>query len=245
MRMTVGKVLTLAALGCVATGAPAAVVTLSGDHIIVEYDNSQASLLAFGAPTLVGDLLTFSPSNFKALTTGGLDIAAYTVNLTIKPKSGFALDSIDMTEGGDYLVWGAASFVNVGGQTRLFDTSNLPPGLVQPIVPAGLGTISAPPSLTTTNWTASSSIVVAGSSQAGGTAYSYSIQNILGAFAVAPVGPDAPPTLALIEKKFVALDVSVAAIPEPEVWATMLVGAGLVGLQLRRKSRSAKGQRLV
>lgn len=33
--------------------------------------------------------------------------------------------------------------------------------------------------------------------------------------------------------------VTVAAVPEPEVWAMMLVGAGLVGYQLRRKARAA------
>lgn len=31
--------------------------------------------------------------------------------------------------------------------------------------------------------------------------------------------------------------ITVAAVPEPEVWAMMLIGAGLIGYQLRRKSK--------
>ena len=32
--------------------------------------------------------------------------------------------------------------------------------------------------------------------------------------------------------------ISVAAVPEPEVWAMMLIGAGLIGYQVRRKSKA-------
>lgn len=37
----------------------------------------------------------------------------------------------------------------------------------------------------------------------------------------------------------------VAAIPEPETYAMMLVGIGLVGMQLRRRARALRAQRLV
>jgi hypothetical protein len=39
--------------------------------------------------------------------------------------------------------------------------------------------------------------------------------------------------------------VSVALIPEPETWAMMLVGMGLVGWQLRRKVKSSAASRFV
>jgi hypothetical protein len=39
--------------------------------------------------------------------------------------------------------------------------------------------------------------------------------------------------------------ISVSAIPEAEVWAMMLVGAGLVGFQLRRKAKRTAIQRFV
>jgi hypothetical protein len=39
--------------------------------------------------------------------------------------------------------------------------------------------------------------------------------------------------------------ISVASIPEAEVWVMMLVGAGLVGFQLRRKAKCMAVQRLV
>jgi hypothetical protein len=238
------KTIVAAALGAFASSASAALIVLNGDNVDVIYDDSQVSLAAFGAPTLVGDLLTFSPSNFKAVSTDGLVVTAHTFNVKIVPHTGFFLDTIDMSEGGDYLVWGGASFVNAGGQTRLFDTAKLPPGVIQAITPAGLGTVSAPPSLITSNWNASSNIDVAASSHAGGAEYSYSIQNILAAFAAPPADPSVP-TLGLIEKKFVAVDIGVAPIPEAEIWAMMLVGAGLVGFQLRRKAKRLAVQRFV
>jgi len=36
----------------------------------------------------------------------------------------------------------------------------------------------------------------------------------------------------------------VAPIPEPEIWALMLVGTGLVGFQLRRKRKAAEASRV-
>jgi len=39
--------------------------------------------------------------------------------------------------------------------------------------------------------------------------------------------------------------VTVAAVPEPETWAMMLVGMGLVGWQLRRKAKASGATRLV
>ena len=39
--------------------------------------------------------------------------------------------------------------------------------------------------------------------------------------------------------------VTVAAVPEPETWAMMLVGMGLVGWQLRRKVRASAATRFV
>ena len=43
---------------------------------------------------------------------------------------------------------------------------------------------------------------------------------------------------------FSSFGITVAPIPEPEIWALMLVGTGLVGFQLRRKSRVAQANRL-
>lgn len=39
--------------------------------------------------------------------------------------------------------------------------------------------------------------------------------------------------------------VSVALVPEPETWAMMLIGVGLVGWQLRRKAKSSAANRFV
>jgi hypothetical protein len=39
--------------------------------------------------------------------------------------------------------------------------------------------------------------------------------------------------------------ITAAVVPEPEVWAMMLIGAGLVGFQLRRKAKRMAVQRFV
>ena len=39
--------------------------------------------------------------------------------------------------------------------------------------------------------------------------------------------------------------VTVALVPEPETWAMMLIGVGLVGWQLRRKAKSSAASRFV
>jgi len=39
--------------------------------------------------------------------------------------------------------------------------------------------------------------------------------------------------------------ISVSPVPEPETWAMMLIGAGLVGFQLRRRAKQSATQRLV
>lgn len=39
--------------------------------------------------------------------------------------------------------------------------------------------------------------------------------------------------------------IEVSPVPEPETWAMMLIGAGLVGFQLRRRAKQSATQRLV
>ena len=38
--------------------------------------------------------------------------------------------------------------------------------------------------------------------------------------------------------------ITIAPIPEPEIWALMLVGTGLIGFQLQRKRKAAEANRL-
>jgi len=250
MKQAIRRTIAAGAFGLLASTASGALVTLSGSHIDIVYDDSQPTLLAFGSPTLVGDLLTFSPSNFKAQATSqiGLDVEANTVNVKIVLHDGFIIQSVGMHEGGDYLVWGNSSFVNVGGQTRVFDLAQGPPGLIMPISVSGIGVKTAAPDATTTNWEATTFSNLSGSNYAHSKELSYSLQNILLAFAAPPADPNSP-TLGFIEKKFVEINVAVAPvavtpIPEAEVWAMMLVGVGLVGFQLRRKARRMATHRL-
>ena len=234
----------ICALVGVAMPASAALVTLNGDNIDIVYDNAQPSLLAYGMPSLVGNLLTFSPSNFAAVATnGGLDVEANTINFKIVVHDLYRINSVSFSEGGDYVMWGSGSIVSVGGQTRVFDTAQIPPGVVQAIGPAApLTTINPVPVLATTNWSASTFSDLSSANYANTRELSFSVQNILAAGALDPQGGF---SLALIEKKYVALDVSVTPVPEPETWAMMLIGAGLVGFRLRNRSKKVAANRFV
>lgn len=252
---TIRKTLIAAALGIVSSSASAVLVTLPGVNFDLTYDD--AKLGAYGAPSLLGSFITFTPSTYVAQSNNGnpptmLDLESSTINLRIALHDGFRIQSVALSEGGDYLKLGSLSQVGVSGQTRALDLAqNVATQVIQPILVSPLN-ITNPglpnPSFATHNWNATTFTDLSGASYASTQTLSYTIQNLLFAFS-APFGPSPlDPDLirqAFIEKKFVGLDVSVTLIPEPEVWAMMLVGAGLVGFQLRRKSKQMLIQRFV
>jgi hypothetical protein len=77
-----------------------------------------------------------------------------------------------------------------------------------------------------TNWEAKSLQTF----QSGATKIRFTIENVLFASAGAKSG------YAFIEKKYVGLTVS--AVPEPESYAMMLAGLGLMGTIARRRSKA-------
>lgn len=207
----------------------AAPVTMVGSTVTYSFDDALLGL--FGMPTLVGDSLFFTPTTFKAEANGStslLGFTAATMNIRVQANHPAQwIDTVRLTEVGDYLLFDPLNVsveeVNVNGQIRVRDLNTLAE-VTDSIVPTTPLTLVGLPSK---NWSATASADV-GSWMA--QAINVTVENLLIAYTTAA------PSLAFIEKKGVVLEVS--AVPEPETWAMLLTGLGLVGLQLRRKVKN-------
>lgn len=207
----------------------AAPVTLVGSTVTYSFDDALLGL--YGMPVLVGDSLFFSPNDFKAESNSGspaLGFTAATMNISVQPNNPAQwLGSVSLNEVGDYLLFdplnSSAKGVAVTGQIRVRDLNTLME-TTDNITPAGSMTEVGLPSK---NWSASAAADV-GSWVS--TLANVTVENLLIAYTTTA------PSLAFIEKKGVVLQVT--AVPEPETWAMLLAGLGLVGLQLRRKMKA-------
>lgn len=217
----------LIATALISTSALAATQTLDAGNYTISFDDSLLGL--FGTPTLTasGDL-AFSPSGtpgFSAQTGSGFDFTNSTVALTITADAGYQLTGFNLIEKGDYFKIGASSEVAVLGQMRVQDLVNANVNLSNSItsaMPLNV-TSSSFANLATTDWTALASI-----GQVATGKVVVSIENILGAYV--PVSG-----YAFIEKKSVLLDINVTAVPEPQSFAMLLAGLGVVGAMVRRR----------
>jgi len=228
-RSLLGIVLSLAATLGATVPVSAATVTLTGAGFRVIYDDTQSGLAYFGLPTLSGGVLTFAPTASFIVTapTPSLNVK---VNLDIVPLPGYDLQSLTLSEGGNYQKAGNGS-ATAGGSTQVFAKANpVPPGsslLTAPVVmspsllPGGAGT-----------WTASSFIDMSSLAQRDALGVAVQVQDILTATLprVASIA-DA----AAISKTSVGLVVSV--VPEPESWSLLLAGIAFIGTAARRARR--------
>jgi hypothetical protein len=73
--------------------------------------------MPFGAPTVSGDSLEFSPNDFSASSAGnqGVDLTGGNLNFKVEAKEGFGISSLSFTEQGQYDIQGtgASAFANV------------------------------------------------------------------------------------------------------------------------------------
>ncbi|MCS6911960.1 MAG: PEPxxWA-CTERM sorting domain-containing protein [Myxococcota bacterium] len=212
--------------------ALAAPVTLTGSTVTYRFDDALLGL--FGTTySLVGDTLTFFPNNFKAQSLNGQGVALTSATLNIRVTANRPtdwLDSVRLTEKGDYLMLDlvpptGVMGVGVTGQLRVTNLDNPLQVVTDSIVSPALTGVGLP----TKDWVANATAGV-GSWRADDV--NVAVENILYAFTTENVSS------AFIEKKNVILQVS--AVPEPEAWAMLLAGLGLVGLQLRRRLQSDK-----
>lgn len=203
--------------------------TLTGTNVTYVYDADNMGL--YGTPSLSGNSLIFTPTNFKAVATdGGTVLTSSTINIRAYTNSNYSFSSFNLTELGDYALVGDKSQVSVSGQIRLFDLANPPPAglqLTDSITPtASLNVTTTLANLQTTNWQANAAIAVPTGWSNG---VNLTIQNILVAHTEQLGG------LAFVEKKFVGSAVVLTPVPEAQTYAMMLVGLGLVGFMVGRK----------
>ena len=220
-------------IGLVATVpvVQAATVKLDGVAFDVYYDDALLGL--FGAPTLSGNVLFFTPTAFKAesLNGAGVSTANATLNLRVELADGYDFSFLSLSESGDYLMRGASSEVDVLGQLRVFD-------LAAPLTRANEG-IATAGALTVRdgvnhNWDASAELALTGTQWSDTRGVNVTIENLLGAYTDSA---DPGRKQAFVEKKFVGLSVGVVpAVPEPESYALMLAGLGMLGLAAKRRS---------
>lgn len=223
---------------CAAGSALAATQTLNGTTFDVQYDDALLGL--FGTPSLLGDTIVFTPTNFRAesLNGQGFATANSTINLKILPHTGQDLVSVVLTERGDYVLEGAGSFVRVTGQLRSFDLGN-------PLYEV-TDTITVLPSTPLNlldgqlhNWVAEASLDYASDANLADTrGVNLTVQNNLRAFT--PTGTE---SLAYIEKKFAGDTITVVVTTVPEPSSVALFALGAAGLAARSHTRSQKRSR--
>lgn len=222
MSSRIRKLVAVAAVVFAATGAQAASQTLDGVGFDITYNDDFIGL--FGTPTLEANSLVFAPSGspgFSAQSDGGIKLTNSTFAFQITADPGYVLTSFTLFEEGDYLYFGENAGVVVSGQLR-----------VKPLDPFGTSMTAAITADTsspnvffdfaTQNWNSTTELATGNLGKA-----NVSIENLLIAYA--------EPGFAFIEKKGVELAVSVVAVPEPESYALMLAGLGMIGVAARRR----------
>lgn len=240
----------LAALGAV-TSAPvsAALVTIVGTNFDLTYDDTKLGL--FGAPTLVGDTLFFTPNAFAAESLNGA--GAVTTNSTVSglvltAKNGYQFGAFDLAEFGDYRLNGASSFVTVTGQLRAFNVASsintqtasflavdgstpltINNGLLQPWLATARIDAGTAPQAVPPQFGEALNVLATRPGAVGLT-----IENQLLAF----TDPDGTGLRqAFIEKKFNGISVDVTPVPVPPAAAMMVLGlASLMLLRHRGKA---------
>jgi len=202
----------------------ASIVTVNGTNVAFSYDDALLDL--FGAPTVAGDQLFFTPTAFtaKALGTTGFDIKNSTINIRATALNGGTIDTVSLTERGDYISKGDSSYVEAGGQLRVTDL-NVPLDEVTDAITLATPIGKQGTFLPTQNWQAFADANVAGF---GTSSVNITIENILVALS------NAFGELGFIEKKAVVLGVSalpfdnITPVPLPaSIW---LFGTALFGL---------------
>ena len=213
----------------------AATVTLNGSDVSFTYDDTNMGL--FGSPTVSGNTIFFTPTNFKAVSTNGegLVITTSTVNFVVTPNQGKAITSLALTERGDYSLDGEGSSVGIGGQMRVFSMND-------PINVADSSFITSASDLTTNdnlyhNWTAGAGVDLTGAQWSKTSAVNMTLENVLEA-----TTSGSGPSKAFIEKKFAGVGITVGLVPPASVpvpAAMWLFGSGLLGLMgVARRERA-------
>ncbi len=116
--------------GSLVGAAHAAPVTLCGPGVCYEYDDAQPGLALFGAPTLVGDGILFTPTTFRAESADGgsaMVSATFEFSRVYTTRSSDEIVSITAVDDGDYEITNGGS---VSGNLHLEAVSMVLPASV-------------------------------------------------------------------------------------------------------------------
>lgn len=218
-------------LGLATATGHATLVRLNGANFDVEYDDAVLGL--FGAPTIGGNVVFFTPTTFKAESLNGVGLITANANASFRiiAQSGYLIGSADLTARGDYRLLGASSTVTVGGAI-----SAIPAGVGNAPLAAPI-TSASPLTLRTgaiSNWNASAILDFGGAPSGGFADILFDMQSFLSALtSTADIGPK----LAFIEEKFAGSAFSLQLtptghIPEPSSFV-LLFAAGLAWFAVR------------
>lgn len=239
-RRRAGVVLALAALAGAPSIGIAAPVTLSGTNFDIVYDDSLLVSSLYDSPVMLGNTVVFTPVQLYAMSLDGegLVSVASSFAFRIEPKNGFRIDSVLLTERGDYELYGQQSYVGLDGFASVTDA-------LQPSVTTSgtLGFSSGPNSPvadsgTIQNWSASLLLDLGALPEFNDTtAVDFHVSNELNAYTGAETF-EGEARLGFIQKKFSGetITLTVATIPEPTQIALLLAGLGLLGARAQRRA---------
>lgn len=109
------KIFGAISLWLLAATAQAGMVTLVGDRVNYQYDDSQASLALLGTPMIVGDSVVFVPIDHRAISAGGAGPGGPLVDFVfdrVYATDGWVLSSLAVYQSGDYRISGGGSVVS-------------------------------------------------------------------------------------------------------------------------------------
>lgn len=195
----------------------------SANQVTYTFDSTQAGFSMFGTPTVSGNSLSFVPNGF--LATDGAPVFPM-ITVTVTANAGYFLSGFQLIETGGYTLPTSVDEVYLGGVFEALDIEGTTGNEVSSSITG--------PAFTTTGtnlaWTGGASLVIPASGWGGldglVTSVSLTIDNQLFAFGAGEIWKDAISVVAVT-----------TPVPEAETYAMMLVGLGLVGFMVRRRSR--------
>lgn len=216
----------------IATTAQSAIITQNGADISFTYDDSTL----FGAGTVVGNSISFLPTNFFAESLNGAGQATSfdTLNVTVESiTAGYTMNMFTLAEVGDYRLDGATASVDASARFMV-DSATTNCGVFA-CTDSGIFTAGAlgDTAGVLTDWSLGGTLDLAATAGWGSdTKVILQLQNNLLA------DTTLQNELAFIQKKKGGLGIIVNPVPVPA--AVWLFGSGLIGLVgvARRKTRS-------
>lgn len=199
----------------------------------------------FGAPSIIGNVLDFDPAGLTAVaTSGAIDITDVQLNLTVQAIGDTTLQTIGITESGDYTlqgVGGAATTTSFGvaisGLTVL-DVDGMP--LATPVKLFGASALGSDNLSHGADllmpWTLGMSIDIQAALSAAGVSFRFGATRIELAIDNQLVAISEDGTVAYIAKKDFSIDVGTSVVPLP--LPALLLGSALVPLLLLGRRRS-------